>query len=460
MANREACEGCGVELHPVYLNQHRRECAPYAEWSKALPHPCRKGCGTGFAAPRARANHERTCAGVVAPVTHACRLCGGRYAGALTAHLNSCPGPLSPPIVPEDMALPTDTGCVCGYDGASTNAASVHRAQCPAWWVYSKRLPVKCEGCGTGFTDNHSKRTHARACPKWCEWRAARDTAEKLHPCPSCGELMRGPQLGLHVNSCPGPWTKADWDKHRAQSRNKRTALRSAFVEGESFVVCVLCGDRFRSLSFHLKHVHGTTCAAYRAGRFGSTTSLQTSTRRRATFVRNYGVDHPRKDPAINQRADATRVQTMLDRYGAPTPMQAGLIPTSRTAPERAVEAMNMPGMHYTGDHAYWVNVRASDGSWKPRNPDFVVYDPEQSARVKAGTPPNEVRTYRCVEVLGCYWHGEGRTGLSPEAYVEARTAEYASVGVKACFVWESEVLSAPDEVRARLAEFLASRPL
>jgi hypothetical protein len=208
-----------------------------------------------------------------------------------------------------------------------------------------------------------------------------------------------------------------------------------------------------------LKCVHGLSSKDYRRKHGDKTTALGVVVRARATFVRNYGVDHPRKDPAINQRADATRVQTMLDRYGAPTPMQAGLIPTSRTAPERAVEAMNMPGMHYTGDHAYWVNVRASDGSWKPRNPDFVVYDPEQTARVKAGTPPNEVRTYRCVEVLGCYWHGEGRTGLSPEAYVKVRTAEYASVGVKACFVWESEVLSAPDEVRARLADFLAPCP-
>lgn len=266
---------------------------------------------------------------------------------------------------------------------------------------------------------------------------------------------MRGPQLGLHVNSCLGPWTKAEWDRHRSQSRNKRTALRSALVAGESFVTCALCKDKFRSLSFHLKHAHGTTCAAYRAARLGPTTSGKTLTRRRATFVRNYGVDHPRKVAAINQRAEEARVQTMLDRYGAATPMEAGLIPTSRTTPERAVEAMNLPGLHYTGNHAYWVNVRASDGSWKPRNPDFVWYAPDQAARVAEGAPPNEVRTYRCVEVLGCYWHGESRTGLTPEAYVEARTAEYASVGVQACFVWESEVFSSPDEVRARLAAFL-----
>lgn len=33
---KEACEGCGVELHPVYLNKHRQSCEPYREWSKCL----------------------------------------------------------------------------------------------------------------------------------------------------------------------------------------------------------------------------------------------------------------------------------------------------------------------------------------------------------------------------------------------------------------------------------------
>jgi hypothetical protein len=456
MASKEVCEGCGVELHPVYLNQHRRECAPYGEWSKALPHPCRKGCGVGFAAPRARANHERICTGTVAPVTHGCRLCGGRYTGALTAHLNSCLGPPSPPAVPDDTPPPTDLGCACGYAGPSTNAAAVHRSQCPVWWVYSKRLSVKCEGCGAGFPDALGKRSHARACPKWVEWRKAQDTAEKVHPCPSCGELMRGPQLGQHVNSCPGPWTKADWDGHRSRSHARRQGLHTPAARRLfDFVECGECGGRFRRLASHLKHAHGLTSKQHRDKHGGSTTSLHTKARAKHTFVRNYGVDHPRKVATINQRAEEARVQTMLDRYGAPTPMEAGLIPTSRTAPERAVEAMNLPGLCYTGNHAYWVNVRASDGSWKPRNPDFVWYDSDQAARVAEGAPPNEVRTYRCVEVLGCYWHGEGRTGLTPEAYVEARTAEYASVGVRACFVWESEVLASPDEVRERLTAFL-----
>jgi hypothetical protein len=136
--------------------------------------------------------------------------------------------------------------------------------------------------------------------------------------------------------------------------------------------------------------------------------------------------------------------------------MEAGLIPTTMTSPERAVDALEIPGLYYTGNHAYWINVRTASGEWKPRNPDFVVYDADALARLDSGESPNEVRTHSVVEVLGDWWHGEEQQGVDRDTYIKARTAEYASVKVRALFVWESEVKADPDSVRSRLEGFLS----
>ncbi len=454
--SKEACEGCGVELHPVYLNRHRQSCDPYREWSKCLPHPCRKGCGMGFSAPRSRANHERKCTGAGVEVTSGCRLCGERYTGTVTEHLRACAGPTTVPVIPDDVEHPTDESCVCGYTGASRSAARQHRVQCASWWAYEKRLPVRCEGCDRGFSDLYGKRSHAQVCSDWQAWRDAKDGEEKTHPCPSCGDLMRGPQLGLHVKSCPGPWTEKDWERHRRQSANKRTELRSDdLVRGQDFVVCAICGDRFRALTSHLIPMHGITAEEYRFKYLRPTFSQRTFDRTRETWMENYGVDHPMKVPEILAQSEETRIATMMERYGASTPMEAGLIPTTMTKPERAVDALGIPGLYYTGNHAYWLNVRTGSGEWKPRNPDFVVYDAGALARLDSGESPNEVRTHSVVEVLGDYWHSEERQGVDRDTYIKARTAEYASVKVRALFVWESEVKSDPDSVRSRLEGFL-----
>ena len=178
------------------------------------------------------------------------------------------------------------------------------------------------------------------------------------------------------------------------------------------------------------------------------------------TTIRNcmlsaYGVDHPRKHPEINARAEASRIQTMLERYGAPTPVEAGLIPTCRTSPEVEVERMNIRGLYYTGNHAYWVRVRVPDGLSRSRNPDFVYYTSDQLRMVQEGKPANEVRSGTFVEVLGDYWHGLDVQGLDREAYIAQRTAEYASIGVRCLFIWESEVFADTEGVRQRIVEFL-----
>lgn len=52
------------------------------------------------------------------------------------------------------------------------------------------------------------------------------------------------------------------------------------------------------------------------------------------------------------------------------------------------------------------------------------------------------------------FWHSEERQGVDRDTYIKARTAEHASVKVRALFVWESEVKVDPDSVRSRLEGF------
>ena len=62
------------------------------------------------------------------------------------------------------------------------------------------------------------------------------------------------------------------------------------------------------------------------------------------------------------------------------------------------------------------------------------------------------------VSVLGDWWHGEEQQGVDRDTYIKARTAEYASVKVRALFVWESEVKSDPEGTRSRLEGFLGAQ--
>lgn len=163
-----------------------------------------------------------------------------------------------------------------------------------------------------------------------------------------------------------------------------------------------------------------------------------------------YGVEYFTQAPEVIAR----RVATNMKRYGSPVPQGFGV--ERKTRPEEIVDSFKVAGLYYTGNHAYWVRCKGADGFAKNRNPDFVVYTPEQLALVESGTPPNEVRTNKVVEVLGDWWHREEIVGLPRDAYAASRIAEYASIGISCLILWESEVKTRPDEVRSHLAAHLA----
>lgn len=267
---------------------------------------------------------------------------------------------------------------------------------------------------------------------------------------------MKGPQLGLHVKTCTGPWGDADWERHRQQSANRRTALRSNDLEeGEDYIVCQLCGDRFRKLSVHLKEIHRLPAWQYRF-RYGPTESKKTRRKTRATCLERYGVEHPLQVPEIAQRANRNRKATMMERYGAPCPFTAGFVsPNKKSIPEKEFDFLTVDTVMYVGDFSYWIRCLGSDGKWRNRNPDFVIYSSENLKKIQNGELPNTVRTWGIIEIFGDHWHSQAVTGMGRQEYETFRRVEYESVGVKALFVWVSDLRSDPQEVKKHVDQFI-----
>ena len=408
MPDKVPCEGCGAPWSPGYISSHRKGCAPYREWSRALPYQC--PCGLGFATERSLRSHKKGCDQAVAtPHLERC-VCGGRYPN-LRAHYPECPGPPdAASITLTYPAPPDDRTCVCGHVSGTPASRPNHTVSCPQWWAYRRGLPVKCEGCGVGFTDQLGKRAHAQVCGPWQQWRAARDLEEKKHPCPSCGTLMRGPQLGLHVNACPGPWTRADWERWRGRrSREEREAQFASYGgegEGVTHLTCALCGLRFLQLAEHLVKAHGTTAARYRALTGRPTKAEEIRERTRSTLQARHweGADHPAKIPghwgrcltAFRVRYGGTHSRcleefrlkwtaTSMKNYGVPHPLQSLLVQEKLRATNRAVYGAD----YYFASDAFkqwsWVKYGAPHPMW---NRDYVL---RLFEKLSAGRPgPNK----------------------------------------------------------------------
>jgi hypothetical protein len=190
--------------------------------------------------------------------------------------------------------------------------------------------------------------------------------------------------------------------------------------------------------------------------RYGSANpfgSAKIKARLKATNILRYGTEFPNQ----NRGVIARRVGTNMIRYGSPVPQGFGR--SGKTSLEDWVDKLALAGVVYTGDRSYWVRCTGQDGFPKNRNPDFVVYSPENLARVLEGAPTNEVRTNKVIEVLGDWWHREEIVGLPRDAYVASRIAEYASARISCLILWESEVKKQPELVLERLAGFLSVGP-
>ena len=514
MTDKIACEGCGQKQSKNNAGGHRVRCARYREWSKGLPYQC--PCGVGFPAERSLRSHKKGCpqAVLLEPGGRFCS-CGERVVDAVR-HRPLCKGPPNPEsVVLTHSHPPDDDTCVCG----KRHGPSGHRDYCPQWWVYRQSLPAKCEGCGVGFRDAYSKRAHAQACELWKEYRRAKDEEERSYPCPSCGELMRGYQLGLHVNACKGSFTRADWEEWRGRlGRERRAEAFARYApeeEGAAFVTCRLCGQRFYQLAEHLVTAHNTTAEKYRAATGSCTQAMENAVRRKATLTERYGVDHPAKMPdhwektvaAFRERFGVDhplhlssflrkRENTCIERFGFPHPTQSAGVQekTKITCRGRfgadayfgsdAYKAWSMKlygSPHPMGNREYVLKLFEKLSSTRP-NPNGL----ERAVQTLApsliytgdwtwwrylpllkghknpdflvpGPDPENPRegVTKVVEAFGDYWHSRIFTGKAPFDHEQELVEAYADIGIRCLIVWEGEVKTDPAGVAARLAAFL-----
>jgi len=146
-----------------------------------------------------------------------------------------------------------------------------------------------------------------------------------------------------------------------------------------------------------------------------------------------YGTDHPMQNPEYARQ----HLEKMSPSRGGPNGLERKVM---SLAPEGS--------LLFTGDFSFW--------RWLPalarhKNPDFIAPGPDATNPKKGVT--------RVVEAFGDFWHSRMFTGKVPWEHEQELIAAYAEVGIECLVLWESEVLSAPDEVRARLADFLAPCP-
>lgn len=171
----------------------------------------------------------------------------------------------------------------------------------------------------------------------------------------------------------------------------------------------------------------------------------------RATWLEKYGVDNPSKTEEVKNRIK----DVWMSKYGVPFPPQSLWVNQSHSFPnkfEQGISALCPVGVVYSGDGSYWVR---HSGASRARNPDFVVLSAEQVKAYQAGTPLNDLRTYKIIEAFGDYWHGPEVTGKSREGHKIEVVDYYTKAGIQCLIIWESEIKKHPKRVAERIHKYV-----
>lgn len=333
-----------------------------------------------------------------------------------------------------------------------TKAIPKHTGGCPSWgavigvpvsefnWdAYCKRGPY-----ADGLVEGVDYVVCRECLPRDVRFKRMMDHLTKVHSITENEYLIRHPKTSVRIENTR---------KKRETTVSENYGVKNVFQAGEvkakskaTMIAQYGVGNPNQSAVLR-QQIADTNLSRY--GHVNPFGSLEIQKKIRRTNLLTYGVETVGKAPEIVAR----RVETNMLRYGSPVPQGFGIL--HKTNPEKIVERLSPTNVWFTGDRSYWVRCKGSDGIAKNRNPDFVVYSPERLALVRAGAPANEVRTNRVVEVFGDHWHREELVGLPRDAYVASRKAEYLSVGIDCLVLWESEVKSDPEGVRARLIAFV-----
>jgi hypothetical protein len=159
----------------------------------------------------------------------------------------------------------------------------------------------------------------------------------------------------------------------------------------------------------------------------------------RAALMERYGVGFPGAIDGHWEKAIAT---FRKNHEGLIHPLQLAQPDKGPNKLEARVAAF-APSLIYTGNHTFW--------KWLPKlgrhkNPDFLVPGPD-SVNPQRGIT-------KVVEVFGDFWHSRMFTGKAPFDHEQELIDAYADIGILCLILWESEVKTDPEGVRARLTKF------
>jgi hypothetical protein len=240
------------------------------------------------------------------------------------------------------------------------------------------------------------------------------------------------------------PWTSMDPETRRKQLETHHEKWGSHYFasdEGKTQIRSVMT-ERFGVEFPGAIEGHWDRAVQTFKERYGVEHPLQLSEfldKRRDTVLEKYGVENVLQNDDVRDKM----VSTKMEKYGNPW----GPSPISGpNGLERKVLALAPEGsLLFTGDFSFW--------RWLPKlghhkNPDFIVPGPDSENPKKGVT--------RVVEAFGDFWHSKMFTGRAPFEHEQELIDAYKEVGIECLVLWESEVSGFPDEVQARLLEFIS----
>lgn len=179
------------------------------------------------------------------------------------------------------------------------------------------------------------------------------------------------------------------------------------------------------------------TMHAHYGSHFFSSEEGKTEVRR--VLMEKYGVEFPGAIDGHWEKAIAT---FRRNHEGLQHPLQLGFAGKGPNKFEARVHSL-APWLRYMGDHSFW--------RWLPKlnhhkNPDFIVPGPDPEHPLRDIT--------KVVEAFGDFWHSRMFTGRAPFDHEQDLIDAYRDVGIDCLVLWESEVKSDPEGVRARLIAF------
>jgi len=271
----------------------------------------------------------------------------------------------------------------------------------------------------------------------------------------------------------PHPLQLEEFLEKRRETCQERYGVNSPLQSPETMAkVVATCLDRYGSKSaIESEHVGDVLEERYGARKAGASPVIREKIRE--TVLERFGVDYtlvaiPVREKTIrtclakvgktfpDYETPASSEDDLVERYGVTHPQsdrdyasyflhQMG--ESTKFGPnglERRVARLESRLM-YTGDRKFW--------RWLPKlghhkNPDFILPGPDPKKPKKNVT--------KIVEAFGDFWHSRMFTGKAPFEHESELIEAYAEVGLECLVIWESEVKADPENVKIRLAEFLA----